>query len=52
MYAHVGLFFKSSGVAENIFGNMKKRFSKKRLAVKKAKRSGAGRTDVAQLEEE
>ena len=37
---------------ERLFENLKKRFSKRRTAVKKAKRSGAGRIDVQKAEEE
>ena len=46
------IFLIVSGKPERLFENLKKRFSKRRTAVKKAKRSGAGRIDVQKAEEE
>ena len=46
------IFLIVSGEPERLFENLKKRFSKRRTAVKKAKRSGAGRIDVQKGEEE
>ena len=40
------IFLIVSGEPERLFENLKKRFSKRRTAVKKAKRSGAGRIAV------
>ena len=45
------IFLIVSGEPERLFENLKKRFSKSRTAVKKAKRSGAGRIDVQKAEE-
>ena len=46
------IFLIVSGEPERLFENLKKRFSKRRTAVKKAKRSGAGRIDAQKAEEE
>ena len=46
------IFLIVSGEPERLFENLKKRFSKRTTAVKKAKRSGAGRIDVQKAEEE
>ena len=46
------IFLIVSGEPERLFENLEKRFSKRRTAVKKAKRSGAGRIDVQKAEEE
>ena len=46
------IFLIVSGEPERLFENLKKRFSKRRTVVKKAKRSGAGRIDVQKAEEE
>ena len=46
------IFLIVSGKPERLFENLKKRSSKRRTAVKKAKRSGAGRIDVQKAEEE
>ena len=46
------IFLIVSGKSERLFENLKKRFSKRRTAVKRAKRSGAGRIDVQEAEEE
>ena len=46
------IFLIVSGESERLFENLKKRFSKRRTAVKKAKRSGVGRIDLQKAEEE
>ena len=46
------IFLIVSGEPERLFENLKKRFSTRRTAVKKAKRYGAGRIDVQKAEEE
>ena len=46
------IFLIVSGEPKRLFENLKKRFSKRRIAVKKAKRSGAGRIVVQNAEEE
>ena len=45
-------FFIITGEAERGFGNLKKRYSKKKTHVTAVKRSGAGREDVAKAEKE
>jgi hypothetical protein len=47
---HRNFFFYLLGDAKNAFNNLKKRYSKKRNDVKRAKRSGAGLADVQKFE--